>query len=158
MREKQVPKQVYDPIRRAWFEAGPEEVIRQSWIQVMLDHLGFPASFISVEKSLDEVAQNSIIKTDRRIDIMCHYLDDAKILRPLLLIECKAVPLNSKALRQVMGYQQSIQAPYVALANQDEIKMAYYDQAGLQELSFLPDFKQLVSQVKSKTVVAPHHL
>lgn len=155
-----MPKQVYDPIRKGWFEAHPEEVIRQKWIEVMIHHLGFTSTLLSVEKALHQLPHRHTISSEipqRRIDLMAYYLDEQKDLKPLLLIECKAIALNSKALKQLMGYHQVIRSPFVALANEDEIKLAYYDSTGYQELSFLPDYNQLIQAASSKSVITPHH-
>lgn len=142
--------EIYDPIRDKWVEATPEEKVRQKWIEVMIRHLKFPKNLIAVEKKI--LVSSSV----RRLDLLVHYLNKSEELCPLLLIECKASPLDNKALLQLSGYQMTTKAPYFALANEDAIKVGYLAEGGYKELSFLPDYEQLTSAIFSKAVIAPH--
>ncbi|NGX27599.1 MAG: hypothetical protein K940chlam6_01537, partial [Chlamydiae bacterium] len=46
---------LYDPFRKLWVAALPEEVVRQKLLHVMITQLGFPKNFLVVEKQLSEL-------------------------------------------------------------------------------------------------------
>ena len=78
----------------------------------------------------------------RRIDILCF---EPKELTPLLLIECKSVPIRESMLPQVMGYNAFIQAPFIALVNQKSIVFGWEDEEKGKWCygKALPKFKEL---------------
>lgn len=109
-------QRLYDPIRKLWVAATPEEKVRQSILKQMLE-LGYPESLIAVEKA--ELP-------GRRVDILV-YQKTGDELQPFLLVECKAHPLTQAVLNQVIGYNHHIQAPYIAIANQHEVRSGWFD-------------------------------
>ncbi len=102
-------KQVFDVVRHQWVAATPEEIVRQQWIQKMIQELGYPKEYIAVEKELS--------LTMRRADILVY----SRACAPLLLMECKAEALTHADLDQVIGYNATIQAPYLALVNAQQM-------------------------------------
>ena len=118
-------KQIYDPIRKRLVEATPEEVVRQKLISWMLNDLQYPRVSLVVEKKLSTLVSNIRIP-NRRLDILCL---DTRSLHPLLLVECKATPIDENMLIQVMGYNLYIGAPLICLVNQYSIflKWQYRD-------------------------------
>jgi hypothetical protein len=122
-------------IRREWLAATPEEVVRQRLLLAMTQDLGYPRSWFCVEKWLTELPHLALSPTqqlpNRRIDILCYATDQSsnKGLNPLILIECKAVPITAKAIRQAIGYNLYVGAPYICLANASEIHFGHYDSA-----------------------------
>lgn len=132
-------RQVYDVIRNKWVDATPEEIVRQKLLCLMVEKLGYPKHALAVEKQLSEVAVSTPVP-NRRLDILCF---DSKSLKPLLLIECKAVPIQKKMLSQVMGYNFYIGAPLICLANQDSIFLGWKDQEMTQE--GLPSYSELIN-------------
>jgi hypothetical protein len=152
--------QVYDPIRRRWIIATPEEVIRQKWLEVMIGHLGFPQEFILVEKSLKNLPhlhEDRSAYPERRVDILAYARSEKSEIFPLLLIECKAIKLNEKALKQVVGYHHIVGSPFIALANEDEILLGMQRRGELEIFPFLPDYNQLKKAVTLKSVVSSDH-
>lgn len=128
MSKSQPRNKIFCAIRRKWVTALPEEEIRQYLLKYLIDELGYPAEAIAVELALKELPHlcckdNSELPY-RRIDILCF----GKNLTPLLLIECKAVPLNDGMLAQMMGYNHYVEARYVAIANGKEVWTAWYDE------------------------------
>lgn len=92
----------------------------------MIHKLGYPKSLLSVEKSLSEIAHINFKKDDipnRRVDIVCF---SQKWATPLLLIECKKEIINQKSLRQLIGYNTYVQAPFIAAASQSDLIMGCY--------------------------------
>ncbi len=101
----------------------PEEQIRQNLIRDMIDRLGFPKELIVIEKELAELPHLREKKVPkRRIDLVC-FTKKGDILYPLLLVECKAIPLSDRALEQVFGYNYYVGARFVAIANDQGIIM-----------------------------------
>jgi len=126
--------QLFDPVRKKWVEATPEEIIRQGLIEKMLGELGYPLSFLSVEKELSLLPHLQLTERDaipkRRADVIVYAknIHPDYALSPLLMIECKAVPLTPKFAQQVVGYNAVVQAPYLALANGDQVLTGHFDQ------------------------------
>lgn len=124
--------QVFDPIRKKWVEATPEEIVRQKILNHLIG-LGYPPHTIVVEKGLPEGAPR------RRLDILCL---ESKTLRPLLLIECKSIPLQEKMLAQIAGYNSFVGAPLICLANEGEFMLQWEKDERVVE--HLPTYQELV--------------
>lgn len=139
-------KQLYDSLRKAWVSNTPEEKVRQKWLEVMLHHLSFPKELIVIEKglkSLEHMPKN-IPLPDRRIDILA-YTKKKGALCPLLLIECKCIPLTEKALLQVRGYNEFVGAKYIAIVNESNIQIGFENQeGGFSTIDFLPAYPLLI--------------
>lgn len=139
-------EQVYDNLRSQWVVATPEEIVRQKWLEVMVEHLSFPKELIVVEKKLSllpHLSSNSELP-ERRVDILAYTKVEGQ-LKPLLLIECKCIPLSEKALLQVKGYNDYVQASYVATANENEIQIGYINgENEFEKLDFLPAYPLLL--------------
>ena len=106
----------------------------------MIDELGYPKGLIAVEKSIASLGASN---PDRRIDIVC-YAPDKEGLQPLLIVECKADRLQSQDKRQVLGYNDAIGAPFVALAGSSEIFTFWREKGTVASVPFLPRFDELV--------------
>lgn len=126
--------------RKVWVAATPEEIVRQGWL-TQLELQGFPRALIAVEKELSQLTHLNCKKVPtRRADILCFA---PVTLQPLVLIECKAVPLTQKAVTQALAYNHFVQARFVAIVNQTEIKFGYPTSEGYKFVSFLPLFNEL---------------
>ena len=134
---------LYDPIRKKRVVRRPEEQIRQYWVKKMVDELGYPPGLIAIEKELKTLALGHTPKFSRRIDIVCFAKDlqSDHPLFPLRLIECKKGKLTTRALTQLLGYNHTIGAPFIALANQEEIDIRYRESS---KLSQLPRYEDLL--------------
>ena len=95
----------------------------------MTHELGFPKGLISVEKKVGT----------RRYDLVSF----TKEMKPLVLIECKAGLIEKRAASQAFGYNDEIKAPFVALANANEVRTFWHGKNGLESVPFLPTFKEL---------------
>ena len=138
-------KKVYDPIRKKWVIATPEELVRQKILNLLMHELGYPPHSIAIEKKLSELPhlQQEEVPV-RRLDILCY---ETETLRPLLLIECKVVPLQEKMLAQVMGYNAFIKAPLICLANDGEFLLGWEDPKRAMSLNRLPNYKELCDEI-----------
>ena len=43
-------EKIFDPVRKKWLAATPEEQIRQHWIHLLHHEAEYPLSFLSIEK------------------------------------------------------------------------------------------------------------
>jgi hypothetical protein len=135
-------------------EELPEEKIRQQILNLMMDELGFPPSCIAVEKSLKQMPHLPLSDQevpDRRVDIICFAkgIHPRHELYPLLVIECKAIPLSSQVVKQVVGYNHYIKSFFIAVANGEELRTGWYDPSieGYQFVPYLPKYAELISSV-----------
>jgi len=146
-------EQLYCPIRKGWVAALPEERVRQRILSHMIDEKGFPASLIVVEKAIKQLphlATEGIHSIpDRRVDVAC-FAKVSEGLYPLLAIECKAVPLTSKVIHQVTGYNHYIRASFIAIVNEIELKTGWYDSVknAYVFVDFLPSYQELLREFR----------
>lgn len=100
---------IFDRIRRKYVSLTPEEWVRQHFIHLLIDRLGYPTGLFKVER------QHTYFGRLQRSDILVLDTD----ARPYLLVECKApeVPINQKTLDQLAIYNKTLRAPYMASSN-----------------------------------------
>lgn len=115
-------------IRKKWVANTPEEGVRQRLIQQMIG-LGYPKGLIAVEKKIGE----------RRFDLVCF----TKEMTPLLLVECKAETLTEAAMRQALGYNAMVKAPFICLASVTEIKTFWQEEGKIGSVPYLPSFNEI---------------
>ena len=142
-------KQVYDNIRQQWVAATPEEIVRQRWIHKMVGELGFPKELLVIErelKMLPHLKQHPHRLPTRRVDVLSFGKGSSDIF-PLLLIECKDETLSQQALDQALAYNTFVQAYYVAIVNQDQIRLKYNLACQKCEIDRLPSYKDLMEAV-----------
>ena len=162
--------QLFDPIRQKKVALFPEEIVRQKLLTLMVDQLQFPKGLISVEKELSTLPHlrdnlrgqkeslNGQVQDQklplRRIDILVFGKNIHPLypLYPLLMIECKKDRLTEAALQQVIGYNYHVQAYFVAVAGNKEIKVFFQDQKSqkVKTLNFLPSYLELVNHPSLK--------
>ncbi len=147
-------EKLYDPYRNQWVVATPEEKVRQQWLEVMTEHLSFPKELIVIEKAIERLPhlKKGGALPQRRIDLLAYTKLKEGPLKPLILIECKCIPLTDKALMQVLGYNHFVGASYIAIANQEEIRIGFKDQKTneLTMLDFLPAYPLLNQAMAQK--------
>lgn len=145
-------------VRGEWVDPLPEERVRVGLIRFMTEELGYPRQLLAVEKALSQfphLAQRCTKSLPRRrADLVCYAKDihPDHSLYPLLLIECKAIPLTAKAVQQLTGYNHYLQAPFVALCNGKEIKSGYFDveRGGYVFSNTLPSFRELLAILEKR--------
>ncbi len=121
---------LFCPLRQAWVAALPEERVRQALIHDLTQRLGYPLGNVALEKSLSQLPHLATTANlpKRRADLIIFAKDIHPhfSLYPLLLIECKSVPLNAKTLRQLVGYNQFVRAPFISAINQSSTYLGWY--------------------------------
>lgn len=98
---------IWDPLRRRDVVCTPEEWVRQHVLHYLTQHLGYPASLLSIERGTGQLGQ--------RTDVRAYGPDG----QPRLLIECKApaVKITATVLAQAQRYWQRVPARFVVLTN-----------------------------------------
>lgn len=138
---------IFDPLRKKWLVATPEERIRQEWIHYMIHSLQFPLHYLAIEKSLKELVilseQPSL--PNRRFDLVC-FTQNERGMHPLLLFEFKAIPLSEQALQQIISYNLFIKSQFVCLANDQKIFTGWLNekQQKYQFIDYLPSYQELL--------------
>lgn len=136
-------------IRKTPISALPEEQVRQALLKRMVQELAFPSSMIALETKLNLIPQLSKNQNlpNRRSDILVFTNRADHSLVPLLIIECKAVPITQKSLSQVLGYNHFIQAPFIGIANREKFYLTWYNkkEKQYQYIDYLPCYQKLIS-------------
>lgn len=112
-------KEFFDPVRKKWVPATPEEEVRQQFIQFLLTVKKIPASHLSVER---EIAVNGL---SRRYDLVVFDGEG----KPWMVVECKAphVKLTQEVMEQAGRYNRTLQAPLIGITNGKENKFFRVD-------------------------------
>jgi hypothetical protein len=147
-------RELFDPFRKKWVKATPEEIVRQKWLQVLVFQLKFPKELIAVEKELKELAHITASPPERRADIICFAKDihPDHSLYPLLLIECKEdKSLQAEATEQVIGYNHFVNAYFIAAICDTSVQFGFFDKE-LKSYKFfpsIPSYLQLVQSIQN---------
>lgn len=133
--ESSLPKsRLYCRLRKTYVAHTPEEEVRQSFISYLLDEKKMPEGWLAIEVSLSSFVAPPLKPPNRRIDLLL-FDGSGNGLRPLMLVECKAVPLNGAAERQLLSYNLFVKAPFVCLVNQKERRFGSFNQNRFWEFS-----------------------
>lgn len=111
----------------------------------MIDSGGYPKGLIGVELSLSSLPHLIESKSKlprRRADIIVF---SSNTHLPLVLVECKAVPLNDATISQAVGYNLFVKAPFIILANETEVKTGTYNGVTWVFNPGLPNYKSLTT-------------
>jgi type I site-specific restriction endonuclease len=105
-------REFFDPIRKKWVAATPEEEVRQQFIQFLLTVKQIPASHLSVER---EISVNGL---SRRYDLVVFDQEG----KPWMVVECKAphVKLTQEVMEQAGRYNKTLRAPIIGITNGKE--------------------------------------
>ncbi len=150
---------LFCPLRKIWVAALPEERIRQGLIQEMTQKLGYPLGSLALEKNLNQLphlkTQVSLPKRRADLIVFAKNLHPQHVFYPLLLIECKAVSLTNKVLRQIIGYNQFVGAHFIAAVNQHHSYLGWYhdDYKDFRFQEGLLSYEILLKQVRLKALL-----
>lgn len=100
---------LFDPLRRKWVSATPEEWVRQHFLNHLVHDLGYPSGRIAVEHGL------KLNGRDQRTDALVFDVNG----QPLLLLECKApqVPITQRTFEQAARYNSVFKVPFLMVTN-----------------------------------------
>lgn len=100
---------VFDPVRRKFVRATPEEIVRQLWLLYFLEERQFNPKLIAVERSI------TVHDRQRRFDLVIF----DRSTQPVLLAELKSpnVAIHQDAFDQIARYNIALQVPYALVSN-----------------------------------------
>lgn len=123
-------KKIWDPVRKKWFILYPEELVRQLVICYLTKCKNYSTGRIAVEKSI------TVNGLQKRFDIAV--MDE--MLRPYLLIECKAFNTNIRqsVFDQIARYQSTLDSTYLMVTNGAQ-SFCFYADHEKKQYQFLDD-------------------
>lgn len=141
VKEQNSHRLIFDEFRKRWVKLTPEEWVRQNFARYLTEIKHFPASLLSVERSL------RINQHDFRTDIVLF----SKTGQPLVVVECKApeVKISQQVFDQIARYNLALRVDYLVVTNGMMHYCCHFDQQNMT-YSFLPeipDYLDLVGRV-----------
>ena len=135
--QKEGKSLIFDAFRHRWVRLTPEEWVRQNFVRYLVEEKHYPASLISVERSL------RFNRQDFRADAVVF----STAGRPLLVVECKApeVAVSQKVFDQIVRYNVEFQVDYLIVTNglshycckMDKLNQSY------DFLREIPDYREI---------------
>ena len=129
-------RSLFDPVRKKYVVATPEEKVRQAIIQYLIHEKKFPKSLLGVEVSL------LVNRLKKRCDIVIY-----KGNHPLMLVECKApsVKMEQSVFDQIARYNLALAVPYLLITNgmQAYCCKINFSDSSFQFLGYVPDYAEL---------------
>jgi hypothetical protein len=123
---------LFDPVRKKWVKATPEEFVRQLFITYLEKVLGYSTSRMGVERKL--VFEN----LNKRFDIVVYDKNN----QPFILVECKSFEseLNQDVWYQAARYNHILKACYLCITNGRKTLIAsvQHDQKNIERTDVLP--------------------
>jgi len=100
---------LFDPVRKKWVKATPEEFVRQLFITYLEKTLGYSTAKMGVERKL--IFEN----LQKRFDIVVYDKNN----HPYILVECKSfeTELNQDVWYQAARYNHILKASFLCIIN-----------------------------------------
>lgn len=129
--------QLFDPLRGKWLVVTPEEWVRQHFVNYLVNHRGFPSSFMANEVSL------KLNGTSRRCDTVIY----TRSLAPLCLIEYKRVDvaITPAVFDQIARYNSVIYAPFLIVSNGRHHYCCHFEGDGYRFLHSIPSYQDMIA-------------
>ncbi|MFK8104847.1 MAG: type I restriction enzyme HsdR N-terminal domain-containing protein [Saprospiraceae bacterium] len=128
---------IFDPLRRKYLVAGPEELVRQLVIFYFIQQLAYNKNRIKVEMGL------KVNTLARRCDILVY--DNS--VQAFLLVECKApkVDITQATFEQIARYNMPLQVPFLMVTNgiKTYCCQIHYDTQSFTFLDHIPPYPTL---------------
>lgn len=95
--------------RRRFVRLTPEELVRQTTLQLLVDEFAYPHNLIAVEVPI------TVVGTQKRCDAIVY----DQQMQPLMVIEFKApyVALTQEVFDQAVVYNHEVNVPFLMLCN-----------------------------------------
>ena len=104
---------LYDKTREKLVPQTPEELVRQTLVNWLIEKLNVPEHLIKTEFALSQLSANA----KGRVDILVANPKNADLREPWLVAECKAGKTNLQSLEaQVNKYLKTVKPLYIILA------------------------------------------
>ena len=123
--------------RRKCVRLTPEELVRQTTLQLLEDEYGFPHGLVGVEVPIE------VAGLKKRCDAIVYNQQ----MQPLMLLEFKAptVPLTQEVFDQAAIYNRHLQVPYLMLCNGQNSIVAQVLEKQYQFLPVIPIYSKLLN-------------
>ena len=121
--------------RRRFVRLTPEELVRQTTLQLLVDEYGYSHHLIAVEVPI------TVAGKPKRCDAIVYNQQ----MRPLMLLEFKApsVPLTQEVFDQAAIYNRHLHVPFLMLCNGRDSVVASVQPKEYKFLEHLPNYHQL---------------
>ncbi len=105
-------KKIWCVVRQKHLVLQPEEMVRQLWVQFLVEEIGLSTKTMAIEKQVKVLGKN------RRFDLLCVNAD----LSPIVLFEFKAFEekLTNEVFDQISLYNRALKIPYLIISNGHE--------------------------------------
>ena len=125
----------YDPVRRKWVAATPEEKVRQWFISVLAESAGVPAWMMMSEVPM-KFGQKSW-----RADIVIYSGDG----EPLAIVECKrpGVQVGASVAEQALRYSTVQQVRFIFLTNGKDTYAYERKDNGFEPMAKIPTYQEM---------------
>ena len=123
--------------RRRFVRLTPEELVRQTTLQLLVDEYGYSHNLIAVEVPI------TVAGKSKRCDAIVYNHQ----MQPVMLIEFKAptVPLTQEVFDQAAIYNRHLQVPYLMLCNGQNSVIAQILETKYQFLPAIPMYSELLT-------------
>ena len=123
--------------RRRFVRLTPEELVRQTSLQLLVDEYGYPHNLIAVEVPI------TVAGTSKRCDAIIY----DQHMQPLMVIEFKAptVPLTQEVLDQAAVYNYRLNVPFLMICNGVNSIVAAVQPNEYKFLEHIPNYHQLTT-------------
>lgn len=102
-------RELFDPVRKKFVAANPEEWVRQLLIQFLLTECKYPINRMSVERGIVYAGRKL------RYDLAIH--DRVGAFWMIFEIKAPEIPLNPEVSLQISRYNPAQRAPYLVVCN-----------------------------------------
>lgn len=128
---------VLDCLRRRYITLTPEEMVRQFFINYLVEYMGYPKALMANEVEL-RVGEKRM-----RCDSILYDTD----MQPRMIIEYKApdIPITEKVVHQIIAYNTQLNVNYLMMSNGTQHICLHYDEASgkWQIMSKIPAYGDL---------------
>lgn len=124
--------EIFCLVRRKLVALTPEEWVRQSFLNLLIEHLSYPKGMIKLEHSLQ------YFKNMKRSDITV--LDREGSV--FLLVECKShkVKLSQNTVSQLSEYNKVLDSKYLAISNGLKHFIWKRGEEGFEQINVFPTY------------------
>ena len=122
--------------RRKYVRLTPEELVRQTTLQLLENEYGFPHGLIGVEIPIEVAGRK------KRCDAIVYN----QLLQPIMLLEFKApsVPITQEVFDQAAVYNRHLHVPYLMLCNGQNSVVAQVLEKQYQFLPAIPTYSAIL--------------
>ena len=140
IRNKEGKIEIFDCLRRCYVALTPEEWVRQHFVNMLVEHKGYPATLTANEVAI------SLNGMKRRCDTVVY----DKALRPRVIVEYKAptVKIDEKVFAQIARYNLVLKVDFLIVSNglQHFCCKMDYNSNSFSFLKEIPLYKDIVGE------------